>query len=261
MQASRVAETSVLFSLHELRQLERTRVDEERAAIRDAQSSEQQARELAARQAEEAIVQRRRADYEEAVRVEEARAEAERQLRLRVEAAEASERARHQAALDQERLHAELALRRAEVARKRPTWMLAVTACAVILGGALVWFAVQTQRASDDADRARVLAVADKEKAQAESREAGAQLDRIQHELDELDRRVAKGVHDIGIAADDAARDRVRAELMAVEKDRAATRARLADAQRAKEKIERGAIIKLDADCVNSSVSTHCGKH
>ncbi len=260
MQASRLAESSVLFSLKELRQLEHSRIDEERAAVRDAELTQQRAREAAAREAEAAIEARRRTEHEAELAAAHAQAESERQLRLHVEATEAAERARHQAALDQERLAGELALRRAEVAKKRPTWMLAVTACAVLAGAALVWFAIDTQQASQTADRERAVAIADKEKAQADAREAAAQMVRIQGELDELDRRVAKGVHDIGIAADDAARDRVRQDMLAAERDRAALRARLDAAQRAAYDKERKAKVELGADCVNSSVSKDCLK-
>jgi hypothetical protein len=260
MQAPRLAESSVLFSLKELRQLELSRIDEERAAVRDAELSQQRVREAAAREAEAAAEARRRAEHEAELAAAHAQAESERQLRLHVEATEAAERARHQAALDQERLAGELALRRAEVAKKRPTWMLAVTACAVLAGAALVWFAIETQEASQAAERERAAAIADKEKAQAYAREATAQMARFQAELAELDRRVAKGVHDIGIAADDAARERVRQDMLAAERDRAAVRARLDAAQRVKDHLERTKPIELGADCVNNSLSKECLK-
>ena len=50
---------------------------------------------------------------------------------MRVESAEAAERARQQAALEQSRMQQEMDLRRAEVAKKRPTWMLVVTGLAL----------------------------------------------------------------------------------------------------------------------------------
>jgi len=260
MAAPRIAETSVLFSLHELRQIEQTRVAEERAVVRDAELAAVRARQDEARIARETEEARVQAERDEVVRIAEAQAEAERQLRLRVEATELAERARHQAALDAERLHSELALRRAEVAKKRPTWMIAVTGFAVVAAGALIWFAVQSQHASDASDRERIIALEAKDKALAEARDAAAQLDRVQRELDALEVRVNKAVHDVVVAGDAAARQLAQRELLKLQAEEAATRAKVAEAKRIQDKIDRNKILKLDDDCVNNSLSKKCLK-
>ena len=65
-----------------------------------------------------------RAERDELRRIEDAKIAAEREAWLRVEAASAAERARHAIALEEHRIAQELELRRAEVAKTRPTWML-----------------------------------------------------------------------------------------------------------------------------------------
>ena len=56
-------------------------------------------------------------------------------------------------------------LRRAEVAKKRPTWMLAVTGLALCAGLALAGFAIARGHAADDAAQAQAKAQHDKDQA------------------------------------------------------------------------------------------------
>src|SRR5436190_21839258 len=142
-------ENSVLFSLRELRQIEENRVQEEDAAVKSAEDARRKAKEDAERKAREAEEAKIQAERDHQRSIEEARVAAEREARMRVEAGEAAERQRHQAALEQTRLAQEMELRRAEVAKKRPTWMLAVTGFALVAAIALVFFAVNRMRQSD----------------------------------------------------------------------------------------------------------------
>jgi len=120
-------ENSVLFSLRELRQIEENRVAEEEQAARSAEEARQAAQAAAERRRREEEEAKVRAERDAQLAIETARENAEREARMRVESAEATERQRQQAALEQQRLQQEMELRRAEVAKKRPTWMLAVT--------------------------------------------------------------------------------------------------------------------------------------
>src|SRR5262249_42633942 len=145
-------EPSVLASLHELKAIEEQRIADERAVVERARADELEARRAAEQARVDAEEARLRAERDERIRIEEARVAAEREARLRVEAHEASERARHQAELDHHRLEQEMELRRAEVAKKRPTWMLAVTGLAVCGGIALAVFAYERAQQATDSE-------------------------------------------------------------------------------------------------------------
>src|SRR3569623_1115411 len=98
---------------------------------------------------------------DERLRFEEARVAAEREARLRVEAHEASERARLAAHLEQERMAQEMELRRADIAQRRPRWMIAVTVLALAGGVGFAALAVDRMPEADAAEQAK--APADKE--------------------------------------------------------------------------------------------------
>jgi colicin import membrane protein len=249
--ASRI-EASVMTSLSELRAIEHQRIADERAAIDRAIAAERdskRAAEQAVRAAEEA---RLAAERDAVVRAEQARADAERELRLRVEAAEAAERARHQAALEQQRLDQEMELRRAEVAKKRPTWMLAVTMIAVVAGVALAIFAGLRAIAADDADARAQQAIAAKADAQRDAHEARAQLDKLEHDLDALDQRVHAAQDKVAAAQTAVDREKARVELIELGKQQAAQRKRIQDAKDRDAKKERDKIIDVSG-CANTA--------
>ena len=110
-------------------------------------------------------------------RIEQARVDAEREARMRVEAAEAAERMRLQAAIEQQRMQEENELRRAEIAKKRPTWMLAVTGFALVATLGFGYFAYERNEARQEAERARIAADNDKRQAQDDAAQSRAELD------------------------------------------------------------------------------------
>ncbi|NVB84291.1 MAG: hypothetical protein HOV81_38295 [Kofleriaceae bacterium] len=207
-------ESSIITSLSELRAIEQQRLVEERSAIerqRQAEADARQAQERARREAEEARV---RAEREELMRLEIARAEAEREARLRVEAAEAAERARLQIALDQQRMTEEMELRRVEAAKKRPTWMVAVTAVACMAAVGLTWFAIDRSSRMADAERAKENALALAKQADEEKHEAAKKVGMLEQNLGELDAQVTKAQKALTDAQNDADRKRAAAELV-----------------------------------------------
>src|SRR5688572_1600028 len=105
-------ENSVLFSLRELRQIEENRVQEEDAAVKNAEQARIKAKEDAERARREAEEAKIHAEREHQRQLEDAKLASEREARLRVESAEAAERARQQAALEQQRMQQEMELRR-----------------------------------------------------------------------------------------------------------------------------------------------------
>jgi hypothetical protein len=238
MQARRI-EASVMTSLTELRAIEQERIADERRVIEVARAAEVAARELAERQRVEAKDARERAERDEQLRIEQARIAAEREAWLRIEQVEAAERARHAAALEQHRIEQELELRRAEVAKKRPTWMLAVTAIAVAAGFALAWFAVTSAEDSKissgkQAQAEKVAALAKQESAQARMA-----LEQVERDAKDIDAKLSAAQHRLDVAVTRAEQERAQQELLQIRKDRAALDKRIADDKAERERIKR----------------------
>jgi hypothetical protein len=166
---------------------------------------------------------------------------AEREGRLRVELAAAMERQRVQAALEQQRLQQEMELRRAEVAKKRPTWMVAVTCVALLLTVVLVVVAAQRIRAADEAN---AKAEADRKaalEAQAIAKEAQDRVEKLSRDVKEQDKRLDAAQDALRVAQTDADRraaqaelDRLRQQKFEMEKRIQAARDAAAAAERAK---------------------------
>lgn len=203
-----------MTSLAELKSIEQQRIADERAAIQQAVEQRAAAKLEAERHAREQIEAAQRAEHERALAIEQAKVAAEREARLRVEAAEAAERARQQIALEQERSQQEMELRKAEVAKKRPTWMVAVTGLALALAVVLVVFTVKALAASDEANQAQIIAERDARQAEEEAAKMRAELDKMSVALADLDGKVKVAIEDVikaeGKAATDAAAARLK---------------------------------------------------
>jgi anti-anti-sigma regulatory factor len=185
-------ENSIMTSLSELRDIEKQRIADERNAAERARAAEIEAMRAAEQAKIDAEEARKRAEREEIIKIQLAQAEYEKQARLRVEAAEAAERARLQAELEAQRTAAEMELRREEVARKRPTWMVAVTGVAFVAAVGLGAFAYK--RAQETARAEELARVAELKKQQAieDSREAQRGLDKLKIEGEQRAERVAQ---------------------------------------------------------------------
>jgi hypothetical protein len=214
-------ENSVLFSLRELRQIEENRVQEEENAVKSAEEARIRAKEDAERRKREEEEAKINAEREHQRSIEESRVAAEREARMRVESAEAAERARNQAALEQQRLQQEMELRRAEVAKKRPTWMLAVTGIALVAAVGLIFFAIQRMRASEQAEKDKEIAEKIAVQAKKDSEEAQEKLGKILKELDELDGQVKQAVNSLADAQNDADRRAARDRLNKLQQEQA----------------------------------------
>ncbi len=213
MQAAQRFEGSLMTSLAELKSIEQQRVADERMAVMRDHEMRVQAKTDAERQAREALEANQRADYEARLAIERAKADAERELRLRVESAEAAERARQQMILEQERSQQEMELRRAEVAKKRPTWMVAVTGLALVLATVLVVFTVKALGASDDANEQRTQAEKIAKEKQEETAAMHRELEKIEANLKVLDGKVAAAIDQVVAASGKAAIDAAAVNL------------------------------------------------
>ncbi|MEO8554595.1 MAG: hypothetical protein ABI678_31680, partial [Kofleriaceae bacterium] len=192
------------------------------------------------------------------LRLEEARVAAEREGRLKLEAADAAERARHVAELETRRQEQELELRRAEIAKKRPRWMVAVTGLAVCAGLGLGYLAIQSAREADAASEKRKVAEALKEQAKRDAAESRAQLAIIEHSLDDTSTKLDALTHALAIAQTDADRTRLSAQIAAAHKKEADDRQRIIDWKKHQDEVDRHNGLHNDG-CLDTAVG--CLKH
>jgi hypothetical protein len=245
-------EGSLLASLTELKAIEEQRVAEERAArelVEQTRIQQLADAECRRREAEEAKV---RAEHEAHLAREQARLDAEREARLRIEALEATERARHQIELDRARLDAEVELRRAEVAKKRPTWMLAVTVFAMLATGVLVYVAIDSRHAEQQATETSKVALAEKDEAKRGAAEAGKRAEHVERELAELDRQINDAIKRLDLAAEKEAIADQKAHLKRLSDERAKKARDAAEAAEAVRIAKRKEKVIVDDACANN---------
>jgi len=253
MQAPRF-EGSLLASLSELKAIEQQRVADERAQVLRAEAIRIQDLADTERRGREAEEARVRADHDAKLAVERMRLEGEREARLRVEAAELAERARQRMALEEARSAQELELRRAEVAKQRPTWMLAVTGCAVVLAGVLVWFTLGAKGASDEAEQARIAADRRAEIAKRQADDSRLALEGVERDVKDLDGKVAAAIKRLELAKDKAAIDAANRDLKKLAEDRAAAARRVEAARIEAARRLREEGHHMSGDCLNNSL-------
>ncbi len=160
-------ESSVLFSLRELREIEEERIQEEHTAKKQAEEARVRAQQEAERRAREEEEGRRRAAEQAERSAREAVENREREERLRVEEAERRARVEAQASIEQQRMHKELEIRAIEAQKKKPTWLIAVAGGLVLVVGILGFWAYNR---SQEADR--------------EKRESDAKLAALMKDID-----------------------------------------------------------------------------
>jgi colicin import membrane protein len=234
MQAARF-EGSLMTSLAELKNIEHQRVADERAAVVRAEEARVQARLDAERRTKEEAEAKARAEYEAQLAIERAKVEAEREARLRIEATEAAEAARQRMLLEQERSQQEMALRRAEVAKKRPTWMVALTAFALVAAAVLVVFTVRAFTESDKSDEARVIAENKAHQAEIDAENSRIELEKITQNLKDLDGKVTVALANLEKARDKASKDAAEKEIRRLRDQQIKDQQRQADLQRQRE--------------------------
>lgn len=183
MQVVERQQTSIVQSLSELRDIERQRIADEVAAVQRTEAARIAAREAAEGREREEEAARARAEREAQLAAEQARLEAERAERRRIDAAAAAELARQQVALEHTRLEREVELRRAEVARTRPTWMVAVTGLALAAAGAMLWLALSSRALAEEASAGARVAWVDRDRAREDARQARDELGRLEREV------------------------------------------------------------------------------
>lgn len=255
-------EGSLLASLEELKQIEQQRVADEQAAIVQAAAAREQARLDAERSEREAAEAKVRAEHEAMLAAQRMRLEADREARLRVEAEEAAEHARQMAALEERRMVAELELRREEVAKTRPKWMIAVTAFALVGASLLVLLALHWYQAARDADRARDEALRAVAAAQDQTKLAMVDLAKAEADVKALGLRVDDAIVRVRDAQSKADREAAAANLRELQRQEQIKRdfaAKKAADVAHKKRVEQ---VTIDQACLNNSLSgTSCAGH
>jgi hypothetical protein len=255
MAVARKQDQSVLASLSELREIEEQRVADERAAERAVALAQIAAREAEAAARADAIAAQRRAEHEATLAVEHARLAAEREARLRIEATEAAERTRQQAILAESRLAQELELRRAEVARKRPTWMVAVTAAATLAAFVLIYVAIDRTKASEDARQRERVAVQQKRDMKHQLEELSASLASLQGDLDALSTKTLAALDDLAKAKGREAEAAAAAKVKRLDDEARALKAKRDKLREERERIENTPKpVKIDPKCLTQSI-------
>jgi len=199
-----------------------------------------------------------RAERDEVLRIETARENAEREARMRVESAEAMERNRVQAALEQQRLQQEMELRRAEVAKKRPTWMLAVTGVALVAAIGLNRHCVAGVAAQDRVGRGR----GDREGRKEQGRGAGPggqdRVNKLASDIKEQDDRLNSAEVALKTAQTDADRRAAQSNLDKLRQQKFEMEQRIQAAKNAAAKAERAKGVHLSKECLENPLAKGC---
>ena len=258
MAQSEKRENSVLISLRELRQIEENRVQEEEHAVRSAEEQRRMAKEATERAQRDAEDARVRAERDAQLQIETARENAEREARMRVESAEAAERQRQQAALEQQRLQQEMELRRADIAKKRPTWMLVVTGIALVAAVGLVFFAIQRMNESEKSKENEKAAQIERDQAVKAAQEAQEKVERLALDLADLDKKLGAAVDGVVAAQTDADRSAAKGKLEALRREKYEMEQRIAEAKAAAARAERKKGFKVSKECEANPLAKGC---
>jgi len=251
-------ESSIITSLSELRAIEQQRIADERTAFERERAAEIEAKRAAEQAVRDAEERKLREERDALMRIEQARVDAEREARMRVQAAEAAERARHVAALEHQRMQEELELRRQELAKKRPTWMLAVTGLAMVAALGLGFYAYERNQEQQRAEASEQAAIKQKQIAVEEAQRAKEELDRLAKQMEEQDARIAKAQELLLAAQTQADRDRIAADIRKANQEKANIRAAQRRAEEAAAAAERAG--GYDAStCTGASAGSICG--
>jgi colicin import membrane protein len=244
-----------LFSLRELRQIEENRVQEEERAVKSAEEARRFAAEEAERRRREAEEAKLREERDAQLQIEQAREGAEREARMRVESAEAAE-------LEASRLQQEMELRRAEVAKTRPTWMLAVTiiaAIAVIIAIPVAFWALGGKdEAKEEQAKVEAEAKAKVEAAEKEKRELAQKVDELTKEVEKINESSTVVMNAARAAQKESDRLAALDKLAKLDQERRDVQRRLAEAQAAAARAERLRGASVSKACQDNPLAKGC---
>lgn len=247
-----------MTSLAELRAIEQERIEAERAAVIAETAAHAQALADAEQRTRAEAEAKLAAVRNEEIRIAREREQAERAARMQVEATEASERARLAAALEQERMVQELDLRRQEVANKRPTWMVAVTVVAVIAAGGLTWFGIDRYEQSQQAITEKDKADAEAKQAKEEAETSRVKLAALEGELADLDAKIGKAIDQVIAATNADQREIAHKNLQRLREEEAAIKQNRWEEDERIRKKKRKERVEISEECKKNALAKGC---
>jgi DNA repair exonuclease SbcCD ATPase subunit len=149
-------------------------------------------------------------------------------------------------------------LRRAEVAKKRPTWMLAVTGLAVVGIVIAAVVGVRAYQQSQEDTQKREQAEREKDEYGKQVKEAQAQVEKAQKDLEENAAKVDKAISDVGAAQDAVALKAAQQRLQELQREQAEMRGRVEAAKQAAAKAERARGVHVSKECLNNPLAKGC---
>lgn len=247
-----------MTSLAELRAIEEERIAAERAAISAEVEGRKRALINAEQRAKAEAAAQLAAERAEDIRVAREREQAARAARIHVEAVEATERARLAAALEQERTAQELDLRRQQVAKQRPTWMVAVTIGAVLVAGALTWFGIDRYQQAQAANDAEAIAKREAKDANDHRTQLLAEMTSMDGQLVALSTKVDKAMAQVLAADGAAARLAAKQEVARIRRETEDLEARRAAAKKKYDDDLRRGGHHTSKACLESALAKGC---
>jgi len=246
-------ESSIMTSLSELKAIHHERIADEQASFERARIAEIEARRAAEEAVRAAADAKLREERDAQIRIEEARVAAEREARMKVEAGEAAERARYAAELEHQRQIQEAELRRAEIAKKRPKWMMVVTGLAVAAGLGLGYVALDRARDAQVAAEKQKAAEHEKQVAKEQAAQAQVELASLEKSLDSSDAKLADLTTSLIAAQNDADRLRLKHQIDEQNKIAAQERQRIEELKQKKWHDDR--VKKIDqSNCLGTAL-------
>ena len=152
----------------------------------------------------------------------------------------------------------EMELRRAEVAKKRPTWMLAVTGFALVAAIVLIYVAITKMGETDKAEEAKKQAEIAAQQAIKDSEEAKEKLNKVMKDLDEIESKVSQAVTAVADAQNDADRKSAADRLKKLQQEQFEMKQRAAEARAAADRAERRKGVKISKECMENPLAKGC---
>ena len=149
-------------------------------------------------------------------------------------------------------------LRRAEVAKKRPTWMLAITGLALIAAVGLIFFALWSKHRSDKANEEKERADLIAKQAVEDAKEAQERVEKLSNDLADLDKKVSSAINAVVAAQNDADRKRAAADLDKLQQQKRDMEQRIAAAKAAADKANRAKGLHISQECLDNPLAKGC---
>ena len=245
-------ESSVLFSLRELQQIEEDRISEEEESARLAEEERIRGKMEAERLAREQEEARLRGEEEAERLAREAREQADRDGQLRLQESETRARIEAQQKLEAERLQHEMEARKIEASKKRPVALIATAVVLVLVVSGLGLWAYNR---AEEQKKKDALAQLDREAAEAKQKELEAENARLEAQMAEFDKQISETEEMIKNAQTDAEREAAQKRLQDL-RDKRKNAGKKGGRKKDPKKPDN--TINLSAECIKNPLHPSC---